>query len=438
MDWWQLLLAFFGVLTLLLLLRVPVAFALLGINLLAAVYMFGTGPGLRNVVLSVANSVSTFVLIPVPLFILLGELLFRSNLASRAIHVLDLWLGRVPGRLGVLTTLTGTVFGTLSGSSMANTAMMGTVLLPEMERRGYSRHISVGSILAAGGLAMVIPPSSQAVLLGATAGIPVGPLLMAGVIPGLIMGINYTLLIVGRCLFNPRLAPRYETPRTPWSEKIRALVQDVLPLGFIIFVVLGLIFLGVATPSESAALGVVAALILAAAYGKLSWAMVWESSLATLRATSVIFFILVGSTLYSQVMSFSGATQGMVQAFTALADSPWLIMLLMNLVVLVLGAFLDQVSIMMVTLPFFMPVVQQLGWDPLWFAVIILINLQIGMTTPPFGMSLFVMKGVAPRDMTMQQIYATAAPYLLGDILTMILVMLFPVLATWLPELMFR
>jgi tripartite ATP-independent transporter DctM subunit len=435
-EWWVILVLFFSSLLILLLFRVPVAFALLAINAIAAVHFFGLEGGLRQLVLSTESSLKKFTLVPVPLFILMGEVLFRSGVATRAVEAINRLLGVVPGRLGVLTTVTGTTFAVLSGSTLANTAVLGSTLLPEMLKRGYSRALSMGSILASGGLAMIIPPSALAVVWGATAGVPIGPLLIAGILPGLIMAGSYLGIILGwSTLF--RGAPETETvERIPWTQKLRILAVDVLPLGIIVFLVLGLIFLGVATATESAALGAVGSVGLVAAYRRLNRKVLLEALVGTAHITGMIFFIFVGSAIYSQVMSFSGATSGVVGWLIGVSENPLVVLILMQIGIVLLGFFLEQISIMLVTLPFFMPVVAQMGWDPLWFGIIMLINLQIALTTPPLGLSLFVMKGVAPRGTTLTQVYTAAIPFVLSDVVAIGLLIAFPVVVTWLPGLM--
>lgn len=432
------LLVFFVSLIILLFLRAPVALALLGINILAVIYFYRLVPGFRVMLLSVFSSLSSFTLVPIPLFVLMGEFMFRTGVAGRALMVLDQWLGRVPGRLAVLATVGGTIFAALSGSTMGNTAMLGTVLLPQMIEQGYDRRLAAGSIMASGGLAMIIPPSALAVLYGAIANIPIGPLLIAGVIPGIIMGLNYTALVVGRCLVNPRLAPSYPVQKITWKQRMDTLVKDILPLGWIMILVTGLMFVGVATPTEAAALGTVGAVILALAYRRMSWKIAKDCLASTVRITGMIFFIYMASQLYSQVMSFSGASSGGVRAMLSLDVPSWVVLLLMMVVVLILGMFLDQVAIMMVTIPFFTPVAQQLGWDPLWFGILMLINLQIALTTPPFGLLLFVMKGVAPKDFTMKDIIMSGLPFLICDTISFLIVAFVPATATWLPGLMSR
>jgi tripartite ATP-independent transporter DctM subunit len=435
MEWWAFMLMFLGALFALLLLRVPVAIGLLAVGMVAAVWQFGGfSRGMDQVARSASTSISSFTLTPIPLFILMGELMFQAGLARDAIDVLNRQLGRLPGRLAILSTLGGALFGLLSGSTLANTAMFGSTLLPEMTERGYSRRLGMGSILASGGLAMIIPPSALVVLWGAIAQVPVGPLLIAGIVPGLLMAAGY-LIVVLIFSFRGHAPDHDEIQRISVRKRVRDLLLYVIPLGSIIGAVLGLIFFGIATPTESAATGALMAVILVALYRRLNWRTIVETLRRTVGTTTMIFFILIGSTLYSQVMSFSGATGGFVNAMTS-DTLPWLAtLLLMQAVLIVLGLFLDQASIMLVTLPLFMPVVHAQEWDPVWFGIVMLINLQIAGTTPPFGLNLFVMKGVVGDNVPMREIYASAVPYLGSDVAVMALLIAAPSIVTFLPEL---
>lgn len=436
MEWWVLLAGFFVALIVLALLRIPIAYALLLLNVVAALYFFGFGPGLRRIVVSLSSAPASFVLLPVPLFILMGEVLMRCGVVDRVLTVVDRLIGRVPARLPMLATASGTLLGILSGSTMANTAVLGKSLLPRMIASGYSRQLSTGSILASGGLAMIIPPSALAVVWGATAGVSVGAILIAGILPGLLMAVNYVIVILVWAHFFGGAPPSEPAPRIAPVERLKEFVLYVLPLGLIVFLVIGLIFLGVATPSESAALGVAGAVVIAMAYRRATLSALRDSLFSTAKLTSMIFFIVVASGIYSQLMSFSGATSGMVEWLTNLPLAPLGVLIVMQLCVLFLGLFLEQISIMLVTLPFFMPVVASFGWDPVWFGIIMLINLQLAGTTPPFGMLLFVMKGVAPKDVRLTDIYKGALPFVVADFATMGVVMAFPILALWLPAVM--
>ncbi len=435
MDWWLILILMLIVLVVLFLSSLPVAFAFLLFNFLGIYYLMGAA-GFNQLILSIFDSLTRFSLAPVPLFILMGGVLFHSGVAARVIDIVDKWLGRLPGRLSLLATAAGTIFANLTGSTMANTAMMGTLLVPEMKRRGYSKPLMYGPIMAAGGLAMIIPPSALTVILGSLSGISIGKLLIGGFLPGFLMAALYCAYIIIRAWSRPYEAPSYEVAPTPLSEKLMGVVKYMFPLAFIILAVLGTLFLGVATPTEAAALGAVACFVLAAAYGKLSVKVVKDSASSCIETTVMAFMIIAGATAFSQIMAFTGVSRSLVQVVTNANVAPIIILIGMQIMLLFLGCFMEQVSMMMITLPIFMPVVGALHFDPVWFGIMMLINLEIGMLTPPFGMILFVMKGVAPSDTTMTDIYKAAFPYVLLNILTIALIMVLPPIATYLPDIM--
>jgi len=414
----------------------PVAFSFLLVNIVFMFLFWGGQAGLEQLIESLFVSVASFTLLPIPLFIIMGEVMFRSGVAPRMMDALDKWLGRLPGRLGLLAVGGGTLFGTLSGASMASTAVLGSVLVPEMEKRGYKKPMSLGPILGSGGLAIMIPPSNLAVLLGAVGEISVGRILIAIIIPGLLMAILYATYIIMRCRLQPSIAPAYDIIPPSLSDKLISTVRYVLPLGFIVFLVVGLIFLGVATPSEAAATGALGTFILAAFYRKLSWDVVKKSVSSTLQVTVMMFMIIAGATAFSHVIAYSGASHGLVQFAMALPLTPVLIIAAMLAVSIFLGMFINLLAIIMLTLPLFIPVVHALGFDPVWFAVIFLLTLEMGATSPPFGLSLFVMKGVAPAGTTMGDTYRAALPFLGCDLIVLVVLLAFPTIALWLPNLM--
>ncbi len=435
-EWPLLLVIIFGGLILLLASNLPVAFCFMTINLIGVYVFWGGEAGFYQLIYSTFSSVATFTLMPIPLFVLMGEIMFQSGIGYKVIRVLDKWLGQLPGRLGLLGVASGVLFASTSGSTIASTAMLGTLLTPEMERYGYKKPISIGSVMGSGGLAMLIPPSGFAVLLASIAEISVGKLLIAGIIPGLILASFYATYIIVRCTVQPSIAPSYEISSVPLSVKLRDTVRFVLPLGVIIFLVLGLIFLGVATPTESAAMGALGSFVLAAIYKRSNWEVIKKSIKGTLQVTIMTLIIVSGAMAFSQILSFSGVTRGVVQLASTHAVSPLVIIALMQLTILFLGTFMCNTSIMMVTLPVYMPICQSLGLDLIWFGLIMLINLEMALTTPPFGLLLFVMKGVAPSDTKMIDIYKAGYPFLMCDLLTLILCMLFPALVLWLPGMM--
>ena len=436
MEWQLVLLFIFGGLVILMATAMPVAICFMFINMVGMFIFFGGAAGLEQLIVSVYTSLTTFLLLPVALFIFMGELMFHSGIAPLLIETVDKWLGRLPGRLGLLAVSAGTTLSTLTGTSLASTAMLGAVLVPEMERQGYKKPMSLGPILGSGGLAMMIPPSALAVLCGAIGEISIGRILIAIIIPGLLMAILYAAYIIIRCWLQPSIAPAYDVIPTPLSEKLLATVKYILPLGFIVFLVIGVIFIGVATPSEAAATGAIGTCILAFVYRRLNLEIVKKATTSTLSITGMLFLIIAGARAFSQILSYSGASQGLSELATGLPVSPIVIVIAMQVIILFLGGFMDVVAIMMITLPIFVPVILTLGFDPVWFAVIFLLNIEMAGTSPPFGLGLFVMKGVAPPDTTMGDIYRAALPFLGCDLIAMALIMAFPELALWLPRLM--
>jgi tripartite ATP-independent transporter DctM subunit len=435
MEWYSVLAFFLVGLIVLLLTGFPIAFAFLLMDLVGIIVFMGAG-GLQQVTLQVYSSLATFTLAPIPMFILMGEIMFQSGLANNTIDVIDKWLGRLPGRLSLLAAAGGTLFSALSGSTIANTAMLGTALLPEMRKRGYQTSMAVGPIIGVGGLAMLVPPSSLAVVLASIGHISVGKVLVGGAIPGLLMGLLYASYIVIRCWLNPSVAPRYDVSRTRLKDKIIGTVYYALPLTFIIFMVLGLMLLGLATPTEAAASGVVATLLVALCYGRLNWKMLKASIAGTLDITIMVFMIIAASKTFSSILAYTGATRGLLEVVEGLHVPPIFILLGMQVCVFILGMFMETISIMMISLPIFMPIVNMLGFDPVWFGIIMLINFEMGMTTPPFGIMLFVMKGVASEDISIKEICYAALPFIGCDMVAMAMIIVFPALAMWLPGLM--
>lgn len=415
----------------------PVAFCFLLINIIGAAIIWGGEKGLEQLSLSMWESVSTFSLLPIPMFVLMGELMFHTGMGFRMLDAIDKWLGRLPGRLALLSVGTATLFSVMSGSTTGTTAMLGSLLVPEMERRGYHRQISIGSVMGSGGLAMLIPPSALAILLASLAGISIAKLLIACIVPGLIIAFFYGIYIVGRCYLQPSIAPSYEVKPISLKEKALGTIKYALPLGLIIFLVLGLIFLGVATPSEAAAFGAFGTLIIGFLYRGLTLDVFKKALIGTMKITVMILIIITGAKAFSQLLAFTGATRSLVTFMLDLPLPPIHLIIVTQLTLLFMGTFMGAVPMMMITLPVFMPLVEALGFDPVWFGILFLINIEMGQTTPPFGLLLFVMKGVAPEGTTMGDIYKAGIPFLICDLATMGLIIAFPILALWLPRLMF-
>ncbi len=435
MAWGITLTAMLSLLMVILLSGMPIAFAFLLFNLLGVLYLMGP-PGISQLSVSMFSSLSNFVIAPVPLFIFMGTIMFHSGMARRVIDIMDSWMGRMPGRLSVLTLVSGTIFSTLSGSTIATSGTLGKLLIPEMQKRGYINAMAIGPIMGVGGLAMIIPPSALAVVLGSLGKISIGKLLIGGVLPGLLMATVYLTYIVGRCWVQPSAAPSYVVTHVPLAERMIRTVKYALPLLSIIAAVLGSIFFGIATPTEAAALGAVTSMILCAAYGKLSWKTMKEASLDAVEITAMVFLIIAGSTAFSQILAFSGVSRELIEVITKADLPPLLILLGMLLTTLVLGTFMEQIAIMMITLPVYMPVIRALGFDDVWFGILMLINIEIALTTPPFGMICFVMKAVCPAETKLTDVYAAALPFIVCDLITIGLIILFPSIVTFLPSFM--
>jgi tripartite ATP-independent transporter DctM subunit len=428
MEWQTAALLMLGGVTALILVGPPVAFCFLAINLVGAWLFLGGEFGLQQLVRNGIASLTNFSLTPIPFFVLMGEVLFRSGVALKAIDAVNRAIAAVPGRLAVVAVVAGTIFSAISGSTIATTAMLGALLLPQMLARGYEKRMAMGPIIAIGGVDMLIPPSALAVLLGSLAGISISGLLIGGVVPGLLLSVLFVGWIVLRCALNPSLAP--PDPGPPGRPTILPLLVHVLPLVAIFAAVVGSMVGGVATPTEAGAVGAFATLVVAALYRGLTPRALVQALAGTVAVSGAILFILLGALTFSQVLTFSGAGNGILEVLRAFDLAPWQMVLLMMAVLLVLGCFLDQVSIMMMTIPFFVPVAQAMGLDMVWFGVLFLICMQIGLLTPPFGLLLFVMKSAAPAGTSMRDVYAAAAPYVAFSVLALALVFLFPPLAT--------
>ena len=368
----------------------PAAFSFFAINVVGAWHYLGGDAGLAQLVRNGVASITNFSLTPIPFFVLMGEVLFHTGVAMKAIDAIARLIRRVPGRLAVVAVVAGTVFSAISGSTIATTAMLGS-------------------------------------------------LLVAGIVPGVLLAVIYVLYIVVRAGTNSALAPAYEVEdRSRGWERWRPLLVYVTPLVLIFVVVIAVMAAGWATPTESAAIGAVATVLVAWVYRSISFASLMKALLGTAAISGVILFIIVGATTFSQVLTFSGATNGVISAIQQASLGPWGVLIGMLAILLVLGCFIDQVSMMLLTLPFFMPLVQHYGFDPLWFGVLFLIGMQLGLLMPPFGMLLFVMKSVAPKQITIVQIYRAVVPYLVFGVLMLVAVMLLPALALWLPRAIFE
>ena len=436
MTWVASLILLIGGSITLVMIGLPVAVSFLLVNIVGAFTFFGGEGGMRQLVMNIEDSLSNFGLVSIPLFILMGELMFHMKLGQRAISAVEIWIGRVPGRLSLVSVFGGAMFSTVSGSSVATTAFLGAQLLPEMQERKYHPMMSVGPIIGSGSLAMMIPPSALAILLAALMNISAGGLLIATIIPGLLMALFYAVYLIGACVMFPHLAPRYEAVQPPLSEKLKITASGLLPILAILFMVVGLIFLGYASPTESAALGAITSAVLGWSSGNMTWAAIRTSIEGTVKLSVMMLIIIGVSIAFSQILAFSGATAGLLNFITQFNLPPIALILVMMLILLVLGCFMDNLSMVMVAIPIFLPLVHAMGLDPIWFAVLLMINMDIANLTPPFGLLLFVMRGVAPPEITLKHIYAAAVPFVIIDLIILGMIIGFPELTSWLPSMM--
>jgi tripartite ATP-independent transporter DctM subunit len=436
MSWQSAAWLMLGGSTVLIFLGLPVAFSFLVINIAGALLFLGGEAGLTQLARNSVVSVATFSLTPIPLFILMGEVLFHTGLAVKVIDGVERLISQVPGRLAVVAVVAGTVFSAISGSTIATTAMLGSLMLPVMLSRGYHPTMATGPLMAIGAVDMLIPPSALTVLLGSLSGISISKLLIGGVVPGLILSVAFVAYIIVRVKLNPRLAPQSAFTHYSGWEKFRPLVQYVIPLVSIFVVVVASMSAGWATPTESAALGAAFTIALALAYRALSAENLLRALRGTAAISGMILFIIVGATTFSQILSFSGASNGLVEIIAGMGLAPFAVIAAMMLLLVFLGLFVDQVSMMMITLPIYMPLVLKYGVDPVWFGVMFLICMQLGLLLPPHGLLLMTMKGVAPPEVTMAHIFQAVLPYIAMSLLILALVFFVPAIAVWLPKVL--
>lgn len=415
-------------------LGLPVFAAFLLVNLLAVAVIMGP-MGYGMFVNSLYETTTTQSLVTIPLFILMGEILFRSNSVEVLFRSIDTLVGRVKGRQYVLSILLATVFSTLSGAAMGVAAMLGRSLLPGMVARGYDARLSAGTILAGASLAPLIPPSVLVIIIGTLAGVSIAGLLIAGILPGLMFAAIFLAYCFIRVWLNPSLAPDEpdDGTRATLADKGWALLR-VVPFSIIILMVMGLILAGIATPTEAGAMGVIGSLITAAIYRNLSLKMIGESLVSSAKVAAMILFIMASSKLFSQLLAFTGGASAMTEWVVGLEQSRWVMLILLMLLPFVLCMFIDQIALMLIVIPIYLPIIEQLQFDPMWFWLLFLVNITVGGMTPPFGYTLFALKS-AWSDATLGKVFASAWPFVLLYVLGMVILALVPGLTTLLPSL---
>jgi tripartite ATP-independent transporter DctM subunit len=426
-------LLFFGSLLVFLVLGLPLAFVLGGVSVVFLYFTWGP-ESFYMVASQMWGSMNSFTLVAIPLFVFMAMILERTGVAHALYRMMHLWWGGLRGGLAIGTVGICTIFAAMVGISGAAVVTMGTIALPAMLERGYDKRMAIGCISAGGGLGILIPPSVLMILYSLITGVSVGKLFAAGVIPGILLAVLISAYIFIRCWLQPAMGPALDkAERGSWGDKFQALRAVLLPM-VIVLMVLGSIMLGLATPTEAAAVGVLGAIISAAVHRQLSWSLLRESSLRTLRLTGMIVWILFAAHAFSAAYQGMGAQSFIEGLMTYIPGGAWGTIFFIQAVLFLLGMVLDPVGIMLITLPVFLPVVTSLGFDPIWFGVLFIINMEIGYQTPPFGFNLFYLKGIVPKSVSMGDIYRSVIPYTLVMILGLVLIMIFPEIAIWLPS----
>ena len=413
----------------------PLFVAFLAINLTGVAIFLGPA-GFGMVANSIFDTANFADLATIPLFVLMAEILFRSGSVDILFDAVDKLVGRMKGRQYVLTISLSTVFGALSGSGMAVAAMLARTLFPTMRNRGYDTKLSIGTMLAGASLAPIIPPSVLAIVIGTLSNTSIAGLLIGGIIPGLLLAGLFLIYTMVRVRLNPALAPDDaddEVERVSTADKLRA-VASCLPFGLIIFSVMGFIMFGIATPSEAAATGVLASLITAAYYRRLNFSMIVDSLGTSAFITSMILLIMASSRMFSQLLAFTGATTELTNLIVSLDWSPMLMLFIMMLIPFILCMFIDQIALMLVVIPIYQPLLGTLGFDPVWFWLIMLLNVTVGGISPPFGYVIFAFQGAADR-VTISEAFNAVWPFVALFLLGMVALAVFPPLVTFLPSL---
>ncbi|MBU1312911.1 MAG: TRAP transporter large permease subunit [Alphaproteobacteria bacterium] len=431
----EILIIMFGGLSLFLLAGLPVAFVLGGLSVLFTV-LFWDSSALVVLVLQMFDTMHSEALLGIPLYIFMAMLLQRSDVIRDLYNAMELWFGRVRGGLAIGTVVICLVMAAMTGVVGAAVTAMGILALPEMLKRGYDPRLATGTICASGTLGILIPPSVLTIVYSVTAQVSIGKMLIAGIVPGLLLGLLYIgyILVIG--YLRPEMIPdREDIRQSGWGEKFAALKTLILP-SMIIIMVLGSIFFGVATPTEAAAVGVLGAAIAALLRGNLNRGMLYECAVGTLKTTGMILWITLGAKAYVAIFTGLGGADTLFQLLEGLDANPYVVLALMMLILIFLGTVLDEIGIILLTVPVFLPVVQFYGFDQIWFGVLFALTIQMGYISPPFGYTLFYIKGTLPKDISMGTVYRGILPFFLLQIVGLLVCVALPDLITWLPELM--
>jgi len=416
----------------------PIVFVLGGSALLFGLLMWGPA-SLHVVVANTSDLMRANLLVAVPLFVFMAYMLERSGMSEELYDVMHRWMGSLRGGLAAGTIVGCTIIAAMSGISTTGVLMMGIIGLPAMLRRHYDKKLAMGAIMAGGALGPLIPPSVVLIIYSLLSGQSIGKLFVGGIIPGLILATLFILYILGRCYLNPSLGPALPPEeRANWVEKLRGLKGIIIPL-FLVAGVLGSIFAGVATPTEAAAVGAFGAILSAAIHRKLNWEILKGVAFQTLKTVCMVMWVIFGAGCFATIYQGIGASEFIQNVIKAWPVNKWIIILLIQVTWFVLGCLMDAISILMVTAPVFIPIARHLDLDLLWFGILYAVNTEMGYLTPPFGVNLFVMRGITQgSDITTEDIYSAVWPFVTLQAIGLVLVMLIPELITWLPNFLLK
>jgi C4-dicarboxylate transporter DctM subunit len=430
---WYLILLFAGIALLtLMMLGVPIAFSLGFVALAMGAIL--VGPRIYFLFGTLAfGKVNSFGLVAVPLFIFMAEIIIVSGAAKDAFAMLNKWIGALPAGLAIASQMGCTLFAAVCGASTATTAVVGGMCVPEMLERGYDKKLATGSIAAGGALGVLIPPSILLIIYGIIAETSIGQLFIAGIIPGLLLVAWRVVYFLGLAWVKPQVAPRVKG--FTWRDRFTSLWM-ILPLLALAIFMFGALYTGIATPSEVAGVGAAAALVICLCYRKLNWAVLKESLQKTAKTTCFILWILVAASAFGYVLSYLQVPQNLVTWVSSLEVNRYVVLVGINLMLFVLGCVMDPAAIIMVTVPIFAPLVEALGFDLIWFGIMFVVNMELAEITPPLGLNLYVMKAVAPPEVSLNDIIKGSVPFMILDVVGLAMIIIWPGLVLWLPSLM--
>jgi len=411
---------------------IPIAFALAGVGIIGNMYLVGLPQTAMQIHMITWELGTNFLLIAVPLFVFMGQLVYHTELAADLYGFVHKWFGRAPGGLAVTAVFTSAGFGAVTGSSVAAIATMGTMVMPQMKKYNYNLRLATGSMASAGTLAIMIPPSIPMVIYGVWTETSIGKLFIAGIVPGILLTLGFCAYIIIRCSLNPSLGPPAE--RYSWSDRLRA-VGKLLPTATIFIIILGGIYGGIFTPTEASAIGAIGVLVVSLAMKRLSWQRLKDSLLQTCEVSAMLFAIMFGGVMFSRLLVMTDVTPDLVNAIADLEVHRYVIILLFSVMFLLLGAVLDTFGMLILTLPLVFPVCRSLGFDPVWFGIYMTVMMEIAMLTPPIGLNVFVMQKVTP-EVALLEIFMGVTPFVLICLLMVVLLVAFPQIVTWLPATM--